>query len=328
MYASWKCLMMGSALALAALPSLATEESTSVAPERLPVAIVKCAEVTGVPVTADEAQALPLHVVGLLGCGETVAVLSDHDGYTLRIRTANGQEGYVARLYLSAESAAATQTRVRKAAVSSAHPVNGVVRWAAGAPGCDEFISHGRHVESITANGITVQVSVQDSGWKYRANVAVSNQSTQAVSILPGIITLDELSPKLRTLYAIDAVKIAHSPTHQVFWTLVDALPSRSAVADFDGNPSEEQRLANRPSAAPDYLNPHLQLVSERRSGFDRSESVDVQSIALKPAAVLAGQIDAGVMWFERDSNAHELSMRVPVGDMVFDFAFSLDQKK
>jgi hypothetical protein len=328
MYASWKCLIAGSALALVALPALATEESApTVAPERLPVAVVKCLEVSGVPVTADEAQALPLHVVGLLGCGETVAVLSDRDGYTMRIRTTSGQEGYVARMYLSAESAVATQTRARKASVSSAHPVNGVARWAAGAPGCDEFISHGRHVESITANGITVQVSVQDSGWKYRANVAVSNQSKDAVSILPGIVTLDELSPTVRPLYAVDTVKIAHSPTHQVLWTLVNAVPSRSAVADFS-NVSEAQRLADRESPAPDYLNPRLELASSRRSGFDRTDDVDVQSIALKPAAVLAGQIDAGVMWFERDNNAHELSMRVPVGGMVFDFAFSLEQKK
>ena len=54
------------------------------------------------------------------------------------------------------------------------------------------------------------------------------------------------------------------------------------------------ERLANRTSPAPDYLNPRLELASARRSGFDRSESIDVQSIALKNTAVLAGQIDGG----------------------------------
>jgi len=37
-------------------------------------------------------------------------------------------------------------------------------RWNAGAPGCDQFLSQGRLVESLTANGITVQVSLQDTG--------------------------------------------------------------------------------------------------------------------------------------------------------------------
>ena len=69
------------------------------------------------------------------------------------------QEGYVARMYLNSDSNAVVPM-TKKAPVSSAHVDNGIARWAAGAPGCDEFISHGRHVESITANGITVQVSV------------------------------------------------------------------------------------------------------------------------------------------------------------------------
>jgi hypothetical protein len=31
-------------------------------------------------------------------------------------------------------------------------------------------------------------------------------------------------------------------------------------------------------------------------------------------------------MWFERDANARELSLRVPVGDLVFDFPLSFEQ--
>jgi hypothetical protein len=99
-------------------------------------------------------------------------------------------------------------------------------------------------------------------------------------------------------------------------------------VADSSAGVSSSQRLAYRTSPAPDYLNAQLELASTRHSGFDRSDSIDVQSIALKSAALPAGQIHAGVMWFERDANAHELSLRVPVGDMVFDFPFSLEQKK
>jgi hypothetical protein len=295
MYRSLKYLIVGSALSLAALPTLANEESAAVAPERPATAVVKCSEAAGVPMTADEAQALPMHVVTFLACGDTVSVLSDRQGYTLHIRTNNGQDGYVARMYLSDGSAVASATK--KAPISSAHVENGIARWVSGAEGCDEFVSHGRHVESITANGITVQVSIQDSGWKLRANVAVSNQSPEVVSILPGIVTLDELTPNLRSLYATDPAKLAHT-------------------------------LAYRTSPAPDYLNPQLELASTRHSGFDRGDSIDVQAIALKSAALPAGQIHAGVMWFERDANAHELSLRVPVGDMVFDFPFSLEQKK
>jgi len=321
-----KYLILSSALLLGGLPAFAAEETPSVAPMAAATAVVKCPGVTSIPFTADEEQALPLRIVGSLSCGDTVAVLSDGEGYTAQIRTKDGQEGYVARMYLA--SAGSTPATLQKAQPSSANPVNGVVRWVAGAPGCDEFLSHGRHVESITANGITVQVSLQDSGWKYRADVAISNQSASKVVVLPGIVTLDELMPNTRALLATNPGKLAHTPTHQVLWTLANAVPSPSAVANYSESKPEADRLANRTYPAPDYLSPHLAVASERHFAFERSESVDVLSIALKPTSVTPGQLTAGVMWFERDSNAHDLSLRVPVGDMVFDFAFSLEQKK
>lgn len=321
-----KYLILSSALLVSALPVLANGETSAVALSAPSTAVIKCPGGTPVPFTSDAEQALPLHIIGPLSCGETVTVLSLSEGYTAQIRTADGQVGYVAQMYLSNERNAAAV--VKKAPGSSATPVNGVVRWASGAPGCDEFISHGRHVESITAQGITVQVSLQDSGWKYRTNIAVSNQSADKVEVLPGIITLDELTPNLRSLPAMNPDKMAHTTTHQVLWTLENAVPSPSAVANYSDHASEQERLANRPSPTPDYLNPQLALASTHHVTFERTESVDVQSIALKSSSIPAGQITAGVMWFDRDSNAHELSMRVPVGDAVYDFSFSLEQKK
>jgi hypothetical protein len=323
MLVSSKYLVLSSAVLLAALPAFSTEETPNVAvPMSVHTAVVKCPGVSSIPFTVDEEQSLPLRVVGSLVCGDTVALLSDAEGYTAQIRTKDGQEGYVARIYL-ADSSGAPAT-VQHAQPSLATPVNGVVRWYAGAPGCDEFLSHGRHVESVTANGITVQVSVQDSGWKYRTNIAISNQSGQKVEVLPGIITLDELSPNLRALLVSSPEKLAHTPTHQIFWTLVDAVPSRSAVANYSSNAP----AADRASSVADYLNPHLALASTRHAAFERSESIDAQSVSLRPVSIPSGQINAGVMWFDRDSSARELSLRVPVGDMVFDFAFSFEQKK
>jgi hypothetical protein len=326
MPASSKYLVLSFALLFAALPVFSTEESSNLVPMTSHTAVVKCPGVTYIPLTSDEEQALPLRIVGSLSCGDTVAIISDREGYTAQIRTKDGQEGYVARMYLADDHSMSPTSQ--KTQPPSATPVNGVVRWAAGAPGCDEFLSHGRHVESVTANGVTVQVSLQDTGWKYRANVAVSNQSGEKVEVLPGIITLDELLPNLRALLASSPEKIAHTSTHQVFWTLVDAVPSPSAVANYSGKVSASDRLAYRTYPTPDYLNTHVALASSHHGAFERTESVDVQSIALKSTAIPSGQLTAGVMWFDRDSNAHELSLRVPVGGMVFDFAFSLEQKK
>jgi hypothetical protein len=254
-----------------------------------------------------------------------VAVLSDNEGYTAHIQAADGRDGYVARMYL-AVGARPVSPAVERA--SSATPVNGVVRWHAGASGCDEFMSQGRLVESITANGITVQVSLQDTGWKYSASIAISNKGKDTVEVIPGIVTLDELQPNLKALRAAEPEKLAHNHTHQVLWTLANAQPSPSAVELRSGNSPALSMLANRANPAPDYLSPHLTSASARPGAFERAESVNVRAVALKTVSLPTGQITAGVMWFARDANARELSLRVPVGDLVFDFPLSFEQKK
>jgi hypothetical protein len=322
MLASFKTLLLASAVFFAAWTTVAAEETNhvSVAPLALARAVVKCPGITGVPMTVDAEQSLPLQLVGTLKCGSTVLILADTEGYTAQIRTSDGKEGYVAVMYLmSGSNAPGPEAPVGP---SVATPTNGVVRWRAGAPGCDEFVSHGRHVESITANGITVQVSLQDTGWKFRANVAVANQTGSTIDVQPGIITLDELQPVLRNLPATDTSKIAHTSTHQVLWTVADARPSPSAVSNVSN------RLAYRSSSTNDYLNPHMTLAAARPAAFERTESVNIESIALKSEVLNSPQNTAGILWFARDERARELSLRVPVGDLVFDFSFAFEDRK
>ena len=325
MFDSAKYLLFSSALFLATGTARAAEEGSAPVAPSVPHAIVKCPGITSVPMTADAEQVLPLRLVGTLACGESVVVLSDTQGYTAHISAADGRDGYVALIYLALGERLAP---VPERQASNATPVDGVVRWHAGAPGCDEFMSHGRLVESITANGLTVQVSLQDTGWKYAASIAISNKGEGTVEVIPGIVTLDELQPNLKALTAIEPEKLAHNHTHQVLWSMASAEPSRSAVELHPGNSSALSALSYRTNPAPDYLSPHLIPASAHRGAFERSESVDVRAIALKSVSLPTGQITAGVMWFNRDTSARELSLRVPVGDLVFDFPLSFEQKK
>jgi hypothetical protein len=61
------------------------------------VAKIRCTDQSYVSVTADSARAMPLNSVATLKCGEEITVLSDPQGYTLKIRTADGTIGYVIR---------------------------------------------------------------------------------------------------------------------------------------------------------------------------------------------------------------------------------------
>jgi hypothetical protein len=313
---SAKHALLGSALLFAGLPLCADEPPSEPAVASAPRYFVKCPGISNVPMTSDAEQALPLAQIATLSCGESVTLLSDHEGYTAMVRTAEGKEGYVARMYLT-NATPASKPRPDAAAVPiNANVQNGVVRWNASAPGCDQFVSNGRNVETVTANGITVQVALQDTGWKLLATIAVSNQSGTSVYVLPNLITLDELKPSLRNLREQNPANLAHNEVnHQLLRDAANAQPPHGSVNSRAGSSVALANISYRDSAAQDYLG-------------SASEPGSPQAIAMKDINLSSGQKTAGVLWFARAPNAQDLSMRLSVGDLVFDFPFTFQPKK
>jgi hypothetical protein len=296
-----KLLIVGTFAGLAVtLPSWAAANSgASVAAE--PSALrgtVICRGVQNVPVTSDEEQSLPLQLVGRLNCGDEVAVLSDSEGYTVRVHTADGKDGYVARMYLS-EHPAGSGKGVRSEAVVD----NGIARWQSGAPGSDQFFTGGSVVESLTANGITVQVSLQDTDWKLRARVAIANEGAEPVHFDPATFTLDELKPRLRVLAYQNPKELAKALTHQVYWTNASATAPASAIYM-----NAVYKTSAYVPATPNYLGDAAQ---------------QVQSNVLQQATVGPKEKASGVVWFERDKNPQQLNLRIFVGDQIFEFPLS-----
>ncbi len=300
-----KFLILGTFLSVAVtLPSWAAENSGSsitVSPGALRGTVI-CRGVQNVPVTSDPEQALPMRLVTRLNCGDEVAVLSDSEGYTVNVRTADGRDGYVARMYLSEHFANSAEDRRAVEAVVD----NGIARWQSGAPGSDQFFSGGSVVESLTANGITVQVSLQDTDWKLRANVAIANEGAEPAHFNPAGFTLDELKPRLRTLAYQNPKELAKALTHQVYWTNVSAIAPASAIYM---NAVYKTSAAVR--ATPNYLADAAQ---------------QVQSTVLQAATVGPNEKASGVVWFERDKNLQQLTLRIFVGDQIFEFPLSFPQ--
>ncbi len=300
-----KLLILGTFAGLAAtLPTWAAEKAATPsnwAPGTTRNTIM-CRGSQNVPVTADAEQALPMQLVARLNCGAEVAVESDTEGYTVRVRTVEGKAGYVARIYLSENPVAAKNRRTTEAAVN-----NGIARWQSGAPGTDQFYSNGSLVESLTANGVTVQVSLQDTDWKLRAHVAIVNDSDEQIHFNPAGFTLDELTPRLRALAYQNPVNLAKALTHQVYWTNASATAPASATYV-----SASYKPSGYIPATPNYL--------------AAEQNQQVLSTVLQAQSLEPRQKASGVVWFERDKNPQQLNLRVFVGDQIFEFPLSFPQ--
>jgi hypothetical protein len=274
---------------------------------------VNCHGLSSVPLTADPMQALPLKLVTKLSCDQGLAVLSDAEGYTVNVRTADGKTGYIASMYLMKAPPPKPAPHVEPV---SASMNNGVARWRPGAKGCDQFTKDGAVVESLSANGVTVQVSLQDTGAKLRAHVAVGNFSNLHVYIDPIGITLESKGAHGRSLTSRDPGQIARETQAAKGASSPSAASADFKESDFapvfaSVNTVEKQPVGDltRPQAKPTITN-----VTDPYSAD-----------ALKKGSIKPDGKTWGAVWFERDANPGAYVMRIPVDNQIFEFPLNLN---
>jgi hypothetical protein len=327
-------------LAVLALLLLSIAHAQSAAPAQTPAATpaspaaavwkINCPGVPNVPMTSDAEQSLPLQVIATLKCGEEVTLLSSSEGYTVRIQSGDGKTGYVAAIYLKKIPA---PKRPRPNSASLAH---GVARWQEGEPGCDQFVSNGSLVESLTVNGVTVQISLNDTGWKLRANVAIANASSAPIHVEPSKFILDEIGATGRPLFYQDPEQLAKNLTHEALWTETTAGPAEFSVSQSSAPVSATNarfKTSSVPSiSAPNYLIQHQYAEDDavRKQGKQMfiNTAQQVRALALKPNTVEPNDKVSGSVWFERGKNPQQLVLRIPIADETFEFPFSFKQQK
>jgi hypothetical protein len=294
---------------------------------------ISCNGYPNVPMTKDPEQSLPMQMIATLECGEQVTVLSDMDAYTVNVVTEDGKNGFVARMYLTYP----TRKRVDSAPLPGENAAisNGIVRWQSGSKGSAQFRSGSESVESLTANGVTVQVSLQDTGWKMRANVAVVNSSKQGIYVLPRLVSLDEVAPLIKPLRYQDPSQVAKAATHQLLWTSANAAPSLNALSQRSSGATASEFTAvsfKLPPAdpSPNYLAQHQIL--EETAARNQSALVDltreIKSLSLQECTLKSGEKVAGAVWFDRDAKSSQLVLRVPVDGLIFEFPLSFNHEK
>jgi hypothetical protein len=274
---------------------------------------ILCRSGAKVSMTVDAEQALPLKLVAQLDCGQPVSLLSSTEGYTVKVRTEDGKSGYVEWMNVAKGAVIASTKSVRQPAVIK----DGKVRWLAGTEGSQRFYSEGLEVESLTVNGVTVQVSLQDTGWKLLANVAVANGALQAVNVVPSQITLVTQGQIKKSLPYQQPKKLRTAVNHQILWTEADAAPSASGFLVNAGYRSSDSDGLSRTQ---NYLAQH-QVDVESKAEFNPHS--EINTVALKDAAILPSGHISGSTWFERDGKLQEMILRVPVGDLVYEFPLS-----
>jgi hypothetical protein len=307
------------ALAQAAAAQQLNQQPGSIANAPSTTAVVLCRGGAAVPMTADPQQALPLNVVANLTCGQEVSLLAGNEGYTVNVRTSDGKSGFVPWMNVAKGQRLDSRQPLRPAVIH-----DGVAQWVAGTQGSERFYTEGTLVESLTVNGVTVQVSLQDSGWKLRANIAVANGSLLGVDLVPSHIALNDTLQAKKSLAYQEPKNLRAAVNHQILWTAATAAPSQSgylsnaSYSDRDRQPATQNYLAGHQAA--------IQSVSERRTEFNPHSQMN--NVALRETTVLPSQQISGSSWFDRDSKLSDVVVRIPVGPLTYEFPFSFSHEK
>ncbi len=315
-------LLAGLALAQAASSQQISKPLSSLA-GNFATGTILCRNGSSVPMTADAEQSLPLRLVATLDCGQQVSLLSAGESYTVNVRTAEGKSGYVAWMNVTKGEAVSSHKNVHQTA-----PVHdGVARWVAGTPGSERLYSEGSLVESLTVDGVTVQVSMQDTGWKLLANIAVANHSLEGVNVVPSHIVLNDLGHVNKSLAYQDPNKLKGAVNHQILWTTSNASASQGGyLAAYARQPYGEYIPA---SGTQNYLAEHqanIQLVSDHKVDFNPHSQI--HTVALSESVVLPNQQISGTTWFQRRGKRQDMILSVPVGGVLYEFPLSFNNEK
>jgi hypothetical protein len=158
---------------------------------------------------------------------------------------------------------------------------------------------------------------LQDTGWKLLANIAVANGGLQTVNVVPSHITLENLGQVKKSLPYQQPKKLRTAVNHQILWTEANAGPSASGYLVNAGYRSADNDGLNRTQ---NYLAQH-QADVEGKADFNPHSQIN--TVTLKEASVLPNGQVSGSTWFERDAKLQDMILRVPVGDLVYEFPLS-----
>ncbi len=223
-----------------------------------------------------------------------------------------------------------------------------------GSPNCNKRFEQGVQQEIITANGVTVAVSLKpvESTKSTQVVVVVQNDSQSEIQFLPIPPSLTVTAPKIYLAPQIDSSKLAAAVEKRGdrkaswvrFWgnqatqTMTTTCIGQPGFfgnmpvyggygygGGYGGYNSWGNRSGNMSfmtTSVPDYAAQQRALQrAEEISSKARQNADSIKVAALGPTSIAAGQTISGALYFDADKIS-EAAVRIPIGNAIYEFSF------
>lgn len=179
------------------------------------------------------------------------------------------------------------------------------------------YYYNGETIEQVTVRGVTVTISLNDTGKFNQLAVFVSNSSSDAVNVLPSSFTLRQTSPKQVDLALKSEAEIQRIAGKHALWTHV-ASGVTSSVTYMKERISGEDGQSTE-AAVEDYDAQARWLAHVDELG-KRGDTKTLVRSYLRSATVFPDSKLSGVLWFDRADVFDAGTVKATLGSRVFTF--------
>lgn len=179
------------------------------------------------------------------------------------------------------------------------------------------YYYNGETIEQLTVRGVTVTISLNDTGKFNQLAVFVSNSSPDAVNVLPSSFTLRQTSPKDVDLALKSESEIQRIAGKHALWTHV-ASGVTSSVTYMKERMSGEDGQSTE-AAVQDYDAQARWLAHVDDLG-KRGDTKTLVRSYLRSATVFPGSKLSGVLWFDRAEVFDAGAVKATLGSRLYSF--------
>lgn len=198
------------------------------------------------------------------------------------------------------------------------------------------YYEDGATIERISREGVTVMVSLVDTGKLNKLKVCVDNRSSDAINIVPEQVTVHQSSPKDEYLEAKSQRDLQRGIDHGLIWKEILIGLAAGLSRNYTTINTSSVGIVRTPYgsglvygstvttiSSPDWeMQARWFALGDRIAAEGKSAKELIAQQSLKKNTIFPGTQLTGTMWFRRHQALQSGTVEVTIGDRNYEFPF------
>lgn len=181
------------------------------------------------------------------------------------------------------------------------------------------YYYEGIAIELISQGGVTVSVSLQDTGNLNQVAVYVDNRSNDAVNVIPSAFVLHQRTPKEVDLAPKSEAEIERIAGHRDLWGHVSQSVGSGVRRAKDRISGADEESGQTPSTD---FRAQVQWLAGINELGKKGQAGRLAREYLRGSTVFPKSTYSGVLWFDRDDSFASGTLQVAFGGRTYIFLF------